>query len=346
MIKIKYKALFTLGFAHTFYKSGKTPDIVMEPSGTCADLIKSFGLKFLSTDFGGILYAKVDSADIMKNPLPEGTKFTFLLKLKNTLFGNITNINLIKPKNTHYYFNNLTANVSANEPLLVANITSKIVSDSDLLPFANRSFSFSHSSTDQTKTGDLHFIDSGERFQQVLNNADNIFNFSFDLNKSNGGRAHFLIDGIDKTTFFAIDPSELSDLFGVVEIFYKSSLPNEYQFQNNDHSIHTKNYIIPFENRLTKWRYIITKQFNTAISAVTVAKTNGTVINFSLLGSSPPGKFIVSSNNALPLKEEPIMGIKLTDNNNKVIIANMPNPPLNLIKTEGADTFSDILITI
>ncbi len=350
MIKIKYKALFTLEFAHTFYKSGKSPDIIMQPSAKCSTLIASLGLHFLPTAFGGKLFAKVDVVagnDIIKNPLPDGTKFTFLLKLRNNLFENITNINLIKPPSSHYYFNNRGNNMSAdNLPLLVANTGSKIVSDADLLPFASGSFSSVQNSTASTQSGQLNFIDSNEQLLQDLNNSNNLFNYSFDLNKASGGRASFLVDGTEKASFYSLDPADMSDVFGVVEIFFKTDLNGNYQFQGADNSITTVNYKIPFVNRATKWRYIITRKFNPAITSVSVAKTNGSPINFSLLGGSPDGTFIVTSNNALPLSEEPVAGIKLSDNTNKVLIANLPNPPLNLIKTEGADTFSDILITI
>lgn len=350
MIKIKYKALFTLEFAHTFYKSGKSPDIIMQPSARCSTLITSLGLHFLPTEFGGKLFAKVDVVagnDIIKNPIPDGTKFTFLLKLRNNLFENITNINLIKPASSHYYFNNRGNNMSAdNLPLLVVNTGSKIVSDADLLPFVSGSFSSVQNSTASTQSGQLNFIDSNEQLLQDLNNSNNLFNYSFDLNKASGGRASFLVDGVEKVTFYSLDPAEMADVFGVVEIFYKTDLNGNYQFQGADNSITTVNYKIPFVNRATKWRYIITRKFNPAITSVTVAKTNGSPINFSLLGGSPAGTFIVTSNNALPLSEEPLAGIKLSDNTNKVLIANLPNPPLNLIKTEGADTFSDILITI
>ena len=86
MIKIKYKAIFSLEFAHTFYTSGKCPDLEIVPSESCAMLIKSLGLHYLPSVFGCKLFAKVNNVsgnDIMQNPLPEGVKFTFLLKFFN-----------------------------------------------------------------------------------------------------------------------------------------------------------------------------------------------------------------------------------------------------------------------
>ncbi|RYG09699.1 MAG: hypothetical protein EOO07_23405 [Chitinophagaceae bacterium] len=348
MIKIKYKALLSLEFAHTFYKSGKCPDLEMIPSENCARLIRSFGLLYLPSEFGGKLYAKVNNLggnDIMQNPLPEGIKFTFLLKLKNRIFENITSINLLKPAGHRYYFNNLINNLAEDTtPLLVA--TGKIVSDGDLLQFVSGSFSSVESSTAPTQTGKLIFTDSGESAETVLNNSNNVFNHNFNLQKHENGRAKFLVDGAEKGSFYSIDAAELSDLFGLVEIFYKATLPASYQFQNGNNSVTSRTYRIAFANRHTRWRYIITRKFNPAISSLTVAKSNGTSINFTLLGGTPEGTFIATSDNALPLSEEKVAGIKLTDNTNKVIIANLPNPPLNLIKTEGSDTFSDILITI
>ena len=350
MIHIKYKELFTLEVLHTFYKSGKSPDLELVPSPDCVRVIKSLGLKFLSTPFGGKLFAKVRTVtgtDIIQNPLPEGVKFTFLLKLKNGFFENISNVNLIKDKSSHYYFNNLITNLAADSaPLLVANTTSKIVSDTDLLPFISGSFSSAQSSTLATQAGALEFTDSGENVQQLLNNANNLFNHSFDLRRFSAGRARFLVDGVEKAAFYSIAAADVSDTYGVVEIFYKSTLPAGYQFQNSDLTIASKNYKIPFTNRQTKWRYIIKRQFNPAITSVTVAKTNGSPIAFTAVPGTPAGTFILASNNVLPLTEEPLTGIKLTDNTNKVLIANLPNPPLNLITTEGSDTFSDILIMI
>jgi len=123
-------------------------------------------------------------------------------------------------------------------------------------------------------------------------------------------------------------------------------LPTAYQFQQADNAITTKLYKIPFTNRSTKWRYVVTKQFNQAVTGINISKTNGTPINFSAQPGAPAGQFIMASNNALPLKEMPVAGIKLRDQSNKIIIPNLPNPSFNLVKREGADTFSDILITI
>ena len=346
MIKIKYKALFNIGFPHAFYKSGGCSDIVVLPSADCNTLLRSLGLRFLPTEFGASLYGKVNETDVMNKPLPEGTKFTFLLRLRNSLFKNFTDLNLLKPATSIYYFNNLKSNPSGSESVLAADVATKVVSDTDLLPIRTNSFSFANSSTAVSQTGKLEFLDSGEVLDQTLENSNDLYNFSLDLNKATRGRARFLIDGLEKTTFLSLAADEVSDTFGVVEIFFKAGLPSENQFQDADNAIVSKNYSIPFANRSTKWRYVVTKKFNQSITGISVGKINGTAINFTTVAGPTPGRFIVTSNNKLPLTEEPIFGIKLTDENDKVLVASLPNPPLGLVKIEGNETFSDILITI
>lgn len=352
MIQIKYKPVFDLEILHNFYSSGRCPDLEIIPTKNCQALLQQTSLRFLPGESGGKLFAKVVTRagkDIIKNPIPENTKFSFLLKLKKNTFENFTDLNLNKPKTSHYYFNNLTTNISATgSPLLVVDTARKAVSDLDLLPFARNSFSYAQPGAADKQDSELQFIDTGESFQQSLENAGNVFNFSYDLRKTPGGRAKFFIEGAEKAFIYVTDPAEFyNNVFAVVEIFYKSSLPSSYQFQQSDNSIETKFYKISFLNRSTKWRYVVTKKFNQAITGLSVAKTNGTTIGFTPQVTSPPSnQFIFASNNPLPLKEEVVSGIKLSDQANKIVIANLPNPAFSLIETEGTDIFSDILITI
>ena len=349
MIEIKYKALFDIEFLHDFYTGGKCTDIILEPTPDCHGLLHRAGLRFIPTPFGGKVFCKVKTVggkDIARHPLPEGTKFSFIMRLTDSRFQNFTEINSNKPRTSHYYFNNLVNNLSASSaPLLVANTSTKLVSDQDLLPFVSNQFSFTENNTSPTQNSELAFTDSGESFQQSLNNYNNTFNFSYDLRKTPGGRAKFFIDGVEKAAVY-VDHSLGKDIFGAVEIFFKTNLPAAYQFQKADNAVETRNYKIVFLRVATKWRYIITKKFNAGVTAVTVGKTSGTPIQFTPGTGATADQFIMVSANPVPLGQAPIAGIKLSDQSDKIIIANLPNPSLTLVKTEGADTFSDILITI
>ncbi|MEX2593616.1 MAG: hypothetical protein WD426_12655 [Anditalea sp.] len=350
MIHIKYKPLFDIEILHGFYRSGKCPDFFLVPTKACQTQLNTFGLLHLPTAFGCQVYAKVNTVggnELIKSPLLEGSKFSFFMMLKRRDFENFSELNTIKPRSSHYYFNNLVNNLSTDSfPLLVANNSGKVVSDTDLIPFNSNTFAYIQEGTATVQNSELRFIDSGEEFYQTVNNHNNVFNFSYDLKKTPGGRAKFFIEEVEKTEIYVQPTKDLLNTFGIVEIFYKSSLVPEYQFLKNDHSIETKFYKIAFANMATRWRYIISKKFDKTITGVTVGKTNGNPIAFTAQPNSPTDQFIIASNEPVPLQEGPVTGIQLRDQTDKVLIPHLPNPPLMLVKTEGSDSFSDILITI
>jgi hypothetical protein len=350
MIRIKYKELFEIEILHSFYTSGKCADLVLAPTAGCSIQMQQLGLRFLPTVNGGKVFAKVDTVagtDFIRQPLPVGINLSFTLQLVNRNFENFTDITLLKPQGNRYYFNNIGANISGTGfPLLVENTASKIVSDDDLLPFISNSFSYEHHNAAPTQSSVLQFIDSGEIFEQTLSNHQNVFNFNYDLKKTTGGRAKFFVEGIEKSFFYVTDAAINADVFALIDIFYSNSLNAAYQFLLPDNSVQSKQYKIAFKNRQTKWRYRISKKYNQAITNVTVGKTTGIPILFTAEAGAPAGQFFMASNTAIPLNESPITGIKLADQTNKIIIANLPNPSQNLVKAEGADLFSEMIITI
>lgn len=347
MIQIKYKLLFEVEILHDFYRIGKSPDFQLFPSLICRQQLRAFGLHYLPTSTGGQVYAQVNTDGKLVHSLIHGMVFTFLMTLQNPRFGNFSDINLLKPKHQHYYFNNLTENLSSEgAPLLVANLNTKKVSNADLWNFVRGSFSYTHESSASSQQSDLLFTDSGLEFHQVLNNHNNVFNFSYDLRAMGIGRATFGIDGTEREKLYVLPDDELADFFGVVEIHYKNDLPPSYQFQADLATPVFKSYKIPFTNRATRWRYIINKRFNKTLTGVTISPANGNAIAFSVMPNPPADQIVVASNEPVPLREDPVAGLQLRDQSDKVLIPNLPNPSLMLVRTEGSDTFSDILITI
>lgn len=350
MVHIKYKELFDLEILHSFYSSGKSADLQLVPTAETSQLITRLGLRFLPAKHGGKLFAKVNTIggdDFIATPLPADTRFSFALKLVNSAFANFTAVTLTKPAGNYYYFNNLVNNISAdNFPLLVSDTASKLVSDADLMLFQSNTFSYTHSQAIAQRTGTIEMIDSGERISQTLDNYNNSFNFSFNLAKLPQGRAKFSVMNTVKSRFYILAASEQQGIYGLADIFFNPAVAAAYQFLQPNGAVTTKHYKISFDSRQTKWRYIITKKYNAAVSAVTIAKTTAPAIPFTVVPGAPAGQFVVASNNLLPFREENIQGIKLSDQASKIIVPNLPNPSAVSIKPEGADIFSDILITI
>lgn len=354
MITILYRELFNIGFLNSFYSSGNCPDLTLTPTADCSRLLQSCGLRFINTDFGGKVFGKAEKTGpannptfILKYPVPENTRFAFLIRSKNKTFETFSLTNLDRQKDKYYYFNNLVNNISTdNFPLLLSNTATKKVGDTDLLSLKSNSFSFAHINAAPVQTGELKLTDCGEVLKQTLDNYNNNFNFSFDLAKISQGRITFSIEGNPQTSFYNLYPEEGRDFFGIVEIFHRSALPGTYRFLENDNAVAAKSYKIAFASRSTRWRYLITKKFNPDIISVSVQKTSNPAIGFNPQTVLPTGQLSVASSNAVDLKEETVKGIELKDQANKTIIRHLPNPSLTHLKKEGADLFSDIFITI
>jgi hypothetical protein len=350
MIQVKYASLFEVVFLHDYYKDELCRDIIVTPSPACQQTLRQLGWRIVNTDTGCKVFGKVtevNNVDFLNIPVPENTRLVFLLQLRNRSFGTFTQLSLSKKQDEYFYFNNLVTNLGqGNTPLLVANAGSKKVSDSDLLRFERNSYRRSHTSNALTHTGEVRFTDNGELFSQKLDNNKDQFNFSLDLREATGGRASFFLDGNKQDDFYLEDSGVGTDCFGVIEIFHRAALPDTYRFVNSNRSVATKKYQIRFANRQTKWRYVVTRKFNIQVDEVKIKKTNGGGIDFTAQGGTPVGQFILTSNTPVPLKEEPVTGIRMSDQNNKELMAHLPNPSLSVLKQEGNELFSDIFITI
>src|SRR5690554_3439612 len=138
MIQIKYTPLFDIEVVHQFYGSGRCPDFLLSPTKDCRENLNKFGLRFLPTPFGGRIYARVktvDSTERITTRISDGVCCACSMLLKRNECENCTTLNTVKPRDSQYYFNNLTDNLAEDSlPLLVANTTSKVVSDTDRPP--------------------------------------------------------------------------------------------------------------------------------------------------------------------------------------------------------------------
>jgi hypothetical protein len=349
MIQLKYASLFEIEILHDYYADKKCRDLIVVPSAATSQLLTQLGLRYIKTDTGCRVFAKVTESagkDFVKTPVPDNTRFVFLLQSQNSSFETFTQLSLDRQPRQRYYFNNLTENPgAANAPLLVANQLTKKVSNDDLLRFERNTYQFTYAGAAVTN-GEVRFKDNGERFIKEFDNPTGNFNFSFNLQGATGGRADFFTGAAKQDSFYLEENGVGQNCFGVIEIFHRGTLPGTYKFINNDKSVAAKKYALPFANRQTTWRYTVNKKFNTAVTDVKIKKANGGAIDFTKKNGTPAGQFILSSNTTVPLKQEMLTGIRMTDQNDKEIIAHLPNPSLGALKQENNQLFSDILITI
>ena len=356
MIQIKYIALFEVELLHDYYRDKLCRDFSIIPSLQCAALLQNFGLKFISTSSGFKIFARVDeigNKNFLKKPLPEKTRFTFLLCLKNPAFTTFSQVGLKTDADQHYYFNNLGENMGAGDmPLLVTNSTDKKVSNDDLMSFKSGSYAFASDVAVDEKQVKLVYTDTGEQFQQVVDDNKTISRklFSFDL-RSATGRAKLFSGADDKESFYVMSQADRQGFFAVIEIFFTKDLKDKYQFIKKNNALErfeitTAKYKIPFTSRKSVWRYNVAKKFNQNVTGISIKKESGPVIEFENSPGSAADLFIMNSKVPLTFSEEAVTGIKLSDNNGQAIISHLPNPSLQLLKEESGKLFSDIFITI
>lgn len=349
MIQLKYASLFEIEILHDFYADKKCRDIRITPSPATSRLMAQLGLRVIPSDTGCKVLTRVTPSgnkDLVNTPIPENTRLVFVLQSQNSSFETFSQLSLSKQPRQYYYFNNLKENIGAgNVPLLVANQLTKKVSNDDLLRFERNTYKFAYNGA-PVSSAEIRVTDMGEKIIQTLEKPSGNYNFSLQLQQSSGGRASFFIAGNKLDDFYIEEAGVGQNVFGVVEIYHRAALTNTYKFVNNDRSVAPKKYAVSFANRQTTWRYTVNKKFNMAVTDVKIKKTNGTPIDFTKKLGTPANQFILSSNAAVPLKQEMLTGIRMTDQNDREIIAHLPNPSLGALKEENNQIFSDILITI
>ncbi len=361
-----YQILFSVVFEHDYYKKGISSDFSVIPTSYTNRLLSKSGMLFKNFDSGFHILGdtiKQGTDYKLKKEFNDDLKFTFLLKSTNKNFMSFTDIPINKEKNEVFYFNNLTDfESSGNLYLINKDEIPKTSSNNSLIKLSPRYYNYVHSASGDSKTAILSFIDDGITLNDTFYANNGQFNVQFDLGNYHQGRCELNIDGITET-FYSINEYSNESIFGVVEIFIKNTVPSNYQFIDTGYLAHKKEYIIPFSNRNTIWRYFVYDKITNTLAnpSITMSgrefklETETTTeypdkYNLYKFTSVVPGD--VTTEEKIPLTEEKINGIKLhgeINGNNKDIILNLPNPDIRFIKpdiTDNSKIFTDIIIYV
>jgi hypothetical protein len=354
MIWFKYTLLFDVEVLHDFYASGRSADFLFQPTESCKAVLKRHNLVFRSKDTGFDIFSQVDlhkEGLKMKTPLKDNEKFTFLMKLKNPFFVNFSELSLEPGSGSIYFFNNRTNNIKNGQPLLVSDKTSKSVTDADILKMTGRYYRIDLADNSNKVTGEIRSLDSGQRIEAEGSGKKGLFNFNIDTKPLPEGRAEFRLHDSIKDQFYLAHSSVKEDFFGIVEIFYEKGMPAAYRFMQADSAITPRHYGIRFKSRATIWRYILNKKGKDDFpETISIGKKITPAIHFTRDVNPGPDRMVFFSDAPLKFSQKPVTGIRLVnseaDGEEKVVIANLPNPSASLIKKEGDKIFADILIHI
>jgi len=359
-----YKKVFRVSVENDYYKNGHSSDFSFAPSQHCQKLLKDHGLIFKPTPYGFDVFGEVEEVgndERLIKGFQEDMKFTFLVKLDDPYFLNFTDIPVKSGAHTIYYFNNLTDYETGGELLMInKDEIPKISFNQSRIAMSSEVFKFNYTSFDSSKTGTVTFVDEGFSLDQTLNNNNDEFQFQFNLSEFHPGRCEFSVDGVTDT-FYAANEIYKEEVFGIIEIFANSSVPSNYQCVDSGNIVTTREYIIPFTNRSTIWRYFIYDKSTNTLDNLQIDMTGTEFHPESFPAASYPDDYALfrftsgepgspETEKPLPLTEEPVTHIRLSgtiNSTNKDIIEHLPNPDITLIKPDSKDNrkiYSDIIL--
>jgi hypothetical protein len=361
-----YKILFSVIFQHDYYKNGLCPDFITIPTDNTSKILRKTGLIFKSNRTGFHVLGDTEQQGSnfkLKKEFEKNQKLTFLLKLNKYNFINFTDIPINKDKNQVFYFNNLTSYESSGNLFLInKDEIPKTSANNSLIKLASKYYKYFYTGTGTNKTAILSFPDDGIILNKSLENNSGEFDFQFDLSNYNTGRCEFNVDAItDK--FYSANEYYGQNIFAIIEIFIKDTVPSNYQFIDSSFFVQKKEYIIPFTNRSTIWRYFVYDKITNSLNNPNIIMSGREFKLETALTTEYPDKYslykftsvepgVPTNVDKIPLTEEKITSIKLHGEINAIskdIIMNMPNPDVSLIKPDITDTnkiFSDIIIYV
>lgn len=362
----KFKELFRVSIKNEYYKNGYSSDFTFMPTKNSIKLLKNHSLKFTTTPQGFALYGEVEqdgSDEKLIRGFQEDTKLTFLMKLKNPYFINFTDIPIKTVPHEVFYINNLS-NHETDEELLLINKEEipKTSSNSTRISLSPEVYKYTYHGSGDDKTATVTFIDDGFSINETVENDKGEYRFQFNIGRYNPGRCEFSMEG-ESENFYSASEIYRQGVFGIVEIFVKSTVPANYRFVDGTNVVTPRAYAIPFTNRSTIWRYLVYDKLTNKLTKPQI-EMSGTEFT---LTTTPATKFpedytlftftsgeegAPETEKAFPIKEEPVMNITLSGGFNgsrKDIIYHMPNPDITVIKPDINDIskiYSDIILYV
>jgi hypothetical protein len=277
-------SLFNLGIRHGFYTAGNCRDFTFRPLTECQDLLQQYKLNFFpgSAGFQVSCQARINGLGqtiplIPPSEIPNGTRFSFAMQLKNPEFNLKTR--LFDPtqgqstiRNRVFHFDSLNAATeldsgnnwlekvklydpayppgSEDYPRSFTCVGSKLsYSVEELNPSINQAQIWVYGS-DEGENG----LPVSDLMQTIVKNVENQFRVALDLTGNPQGVYTFVLrkDGavIDRRQYFHCVETSLKNDFGVVEIRKTA----DWDLMPTNPAI---NYSIRFLSEESVWRYFL-----------------------------------------------------------------------------------------
>ena len=354
-----YQPLFTIACRHDFYKNGVCPDLTVEPTAECQRILSRHRLWCKATENGILVISenqRTDMGDLVPRvSIAENTRFTFVLKLENSYFFNITQVNqnFVQANSAFIFTASETATPAEDGTVSIHDgaLSDGAIPD-NLMIVVDKVFQFPIA-----QSLDIVRVAVEDEVPQelfALNVQPTDSSVTIDLQGFAEGiyqLRNFDSTGteISLTRVFSSASRMTSQLFGLVQIPYVSSLEEPI-------------YTLNFANRQINWQYEIEVREIAAehpdnleldnIELDLASNPFNPAVTFNKEVDVAARKVSFVSNQRIPLRQQPYTGIQLSyaaDGDSEILIPNMPNPTVSRLsqdETSSADLKAQMSLTI
>jgi len=369
-----YVPFISIECMHNYYTNGLCPDLCMEPTAECRELLTAYRLLFKQRSNGGIVISEqkntgTEAVPVLepKIPIDAGKVFTFKFTLKNPLFLNITDTDLgaIGPYSVFVFTN------EPEDPVIEEDGIQRVTIHSGALsgPIQAVGKVFRYPVDHSLDPVSLAVYDESGLFLFKIPVDATMPEKDLDLNGYPEGTYEVRsLDAADAVVvshrFFVSNDFLSSRLFGFLQIHISEEMvaPGAGQYA----------FILEFAGRSIPWFYkIIVKPKETDPAAelgeeldINEIELVDAPVDFSkeVIPGDPPGSGQVnfSSDTPIQLREQPYNGIQLKIVSNggeteeegeevspDVLVKHMPNPGIDrLLKDEASGLRAEMSLTI
>lgn len=293
----QFETLLEVEIFHNYYQSKICEDLDIEPTPSCSNQLKNYGLLYRKTAQGFTIYYNKSALEKDKDgkfisliPVADNIQLSFVLMSKNPFLVNFSDLPLDKKRNQIYCLNNLNDNsdVQTKQLLLTSETNSanfkSHISENDRLTLKPQVFQSSYkpiNSTDKIKIVDgfnntllektVNEIEiANGPNNSVLNKTvkaeENILNYRVDLRSYPPGIFTLSVNNEVKLEFYASDELNGRNIFGVIDLYQNDKVPLSYRFSEIKDNVENdimkkKTYTVRIDNRQTYWRYNVVLKY-------------------------------------------------------------------------------------
>ena len=248
----KYRPLLKIHCTHEYFSQREIPDLEIFPAGITALTLKRLGLFFRkeSDQTFSIGYGMDHNGNSKLKYEDDIVKLSFWIQIKSMHFINYTDLPY-ELGDIIYYFTNMDKDKVDPSSLTLS--TDEFVGTNDRLAIMPNLFTYKFEQP--LDSPEIQIVDELDDiiFEEELDGEFPACNI--DLTDALPGKYRLLIDGFEEKIFY-LHPPRLKKMFGVIDIYINKEDMSPYKLVDKIGKVYKKDYIIAFDSRSTRWKYV------------------------------------------------------------------------------------------